>query len=236
MGATLALRRVDGFRRASREAFRFELRLAAFGAAAIVAMVLDEVSSISPWLGRAYWALFLAPLCAAAAAAVGPTRGRPLFARAAAGAVLVAGLVFAARHRRALAVLPTDALEARWVTGWRDELPPGASVGYLERAGDHVFTLPIYAHQEPKRLKVFAFTTQEPERARILCTEPSAFYYRASTCSTPEGEGFCQSLESGLDLEPVRLLTLPALPSLPGLGYDVPDVSVGLFRIRGVRR
>jgi hypothetical protein len=241
MGATVALRSVDGFRRASRLAFRLELRLAAFGAVAVVAMVLDQVSYISPWLGRGYWALFLAPLCAAVASVLALTRGSPFFARVTAAAVLVAGLDFAARHRRALAALPTDALEAQWAASWRDELPRGASVAYLERAGDHVFTLPLYAHQPPKELRVFAFTTQEPEANHMFVydrggSEPAAFYYRASTCSTAEGQSFCQSLEQSLDLEPVRLVTLPALPSLPGLGYDAPNISVGLFRIRGVRR
>jgi hypothetical protein len=65
---------------------------------------------------------------------------------------------------------------------------------------------------------------------------PARFIYRASTRSTAEGRGLCESLEAGLDLEPVSLTTLPAVPSAPWLPYEDHEISVGLYRVRAVRR
>jgi hypothetical protein len=245
IAATLALRRTHRFRRAASFALRLELRLGALGATIAVARTLDDLSFISPWLGRGYWALYLAPLVAGVAATLAMADRRPWAVRAMGAGVLAVGIAFSALHRRALSVLPTDALEAAWAIGWRDSVPDLTRVAYLERAGKHVFMLPIYEPTERRKLRVFMVGSNadgsnadgsnadgSPD-GHVVDDLTGSFYYRSSTCSTAEGRAFCASLESQLDLEPVALASFPALPSLRSVPYDAPDVSVGLYRVRG---
>lgn len=124
--------------------------------------------------------------------------------------------------------LPTDAREAALVREWRAELPEGAVVGHLERAGNQIVGLPLY-----DRRSVRFFADRSPADLTALGTSP--FLYRSGLCTTVRGRDFCESIDAQYVLEPIRTAVLPAVPSMEGLDYDRSEVEVGLYRVRGRR-
>jgi hypothetical protein len=56
---------------------------------------------------------------------------------------------------------------------------------------------------------------------------------RTSLCSTPEGREFCDRIEQRYQMTRLHEVELPAVPSMPGLGYDRPTVRVGLYQVTG---
>ncbi len=122
---------------------------------------------------RAFAAMWSPVLLALVAALVADLRTRTL--QAACGtSVLAAALALHAATWRADTELPTNVLEIAWAEEWREELPPGAIVVYLGRAGRSVLALPLYgAHT---RVKVEPMDRRVPvSRSRAL-PPPGALY------------------------------------------------------------
>jgi hypothetical protein len=113
-----------------------------------------------------------------------------------------------------LRALPTDALELQWAMQWREELPPRATVGALQRAGDRLLILP--------------FTGEGLPVAVPLESAPT-YYYRSSLCFTPEGAPECVMFESTHKLRPIAVRRLPSIASLPWAPMPEGELEVGLF-------
>jgi len=198
-------------------------------AAASAANVLPP-GGVPPWVGGAYVRLY-APVVVAAVIAVAvealTTRARAL---AAACAVALGGLLFALARGPALTHLPTDTLEQRDAMMWRAQLPTGARVVYLERAGDHIVVLPIYAGLTPRGVHAVPLRANEPP-PDLSAFGPTTYWYRSSVCSSTQGSAWCDAIERANAMTPLWTKTLPASPSMPYLPYTADRVRVGLSRV-----
>lgn len=198
-------------------------------AAASAANVLPP-GGVPPWVGGAYVRLY-APVVVAAALAVAAealtTRARAL---AASCAVALAGLLFTLARGPALTHLPTDAIEQRDAMAWRAQLPTGARVVYLERAGDHIVVLPLYAGLTPRGVHAVPLRTGEPPPA-LAAFGPTTYWYRSSVCASAQGAAWCDAIERANAMTPLWTKTLPASPSMPYLPYNADRVRVGLSRV-----
>jgi len=139
--------------------------------------------------------------------------------------VVVAAL-FAAHfvHDRRVLIVPTDAAEQEWCMTWRDSLPRGANVVWVERAGLRVLGLPL-ASSGVNALPIHA--DHEPH----VPESGTRFYYRSSLCSTADGADLCARFESSHRLRLIERRRLPAIPSQPWHTYPVDDIVVELFAI-----
>jgi hypothetical protein len=155
---------------------------------------------------------------------VARTRRRELGFAVAIGA---AALGAAVAQFRTLTTLPTDAEEALLVSSWRDQLPEGALVAYVERAGDHIFTLPLY--DGVTNARAFPITLGRGERPDLARIAGPLYYYRSSVCSSPAAAAACDDLERGLSLEKIFERDLVARPSMRH-PYRGPMVRVKLAR------
>lgn len=137
----------------------------------------------------------------------------------------VIGAAHAAARWSDLTRRPTDVHESLWVRTWRGDLPPGASIAYLSRAGDRTYALPIYPVDDgPIPIALDA------ERAATIALAPGSYYYRSSLCSTPEGTAACRSIEGRYSLVPVDRRSYDAVASQPWAPVDRP-ADVGLYRV-----
>lgn len=205
------------------------IQAGALGLALILPAKMHALRGLTPWIHVAWWVPYL-PLAIAAVAALSSSfQKRPIHAYGVAAIVLLSGGTLSLRQVEELTQLPTDALEANWVMSWREQLPEGARVHYLQRAEHRIFVLPIYRgrSRDIQAVPLRVESAGDPPEARSL----KGYYYRSSLCSGEEGRPFCDWVERNWVLEPVHIANLPALPSMPHLPYDTDTVDVGLFRI-----
>lgn len=180
------------------------------------------------WVHQAYLRLY-APAAVALAAAV---LGRLPRSRAQALAVAALAVLVSWRAWPAWTRVPTDAREQALAHRWRAELPSTARVAYLERAGRRVLVLPFY--RDAPRVGPSPLVLRSDAAAEELDLQGiQMFYERTSLCSTPEGRELCAQVEGRYRLETVHEASLPAIPSMVGLGYETPLVRVGLYRVAG---
>jgi len=196
------------------------------------------------WIRRGWWALELPAGVALASGLLGAlgsvVRRRHFDVLVAAATALIATAWFATSWP-ALHELPTDALEARFVDGWRDAMPQGSSVAYLQRADKSIASMPIYDCCDPRRIVVHKLSAGDDQLpwvvrryAQLARNDRPVYYYRSSLCSTRPGSRACADVERHFRLEPVASTRLPARPSVPWTRYRDPRVEVGLFRVRDV--
>lgn len=214
-------------RRFTRPALRWTLRLGALLVVVLVCDALHQLRGLTPWVRRAWWVPYLPALIAAGASLAMGLRDRVL-ARGVGALVVAAGIVFSAVGWREQTLLPTDALEARFATTWRETLPSDAIVLHIERAKERISVLPVY--------RVFGATVISIDLDGNLtplapAISAATHYHRSSLCSTPQAEAFCKKLESRWVLEPVAVTELPAIPSFPRMHYTEDSVRVGVYRI-----
>jgi hypothetical protein len=215
--------------------WRVVLAAGAGVAAVVVLRAADLLEANAPWIADAYRFQFFPPVLASAAALLSMASGRLRSAasgrwrRAASWLpvlVLAAGLAGIAVRWRGHRTIPTDALEQAWATGWREQIPPGAPLVYLRRAGDRIVMLPLAAD----RWRVRAVDTgQEP---LVSPLRSGAYYYRSSLCATAEGGPACEALERGATLDLIEEKTLPAIASLPWMPLTGASIRVALLRVR----
>ena len=205
-------------------------------AVALVALIMADAvgfGAATEWVHQAYLRLYAPVAVVLLAASLGRLpRGRGQ-ALALALVVSVGALVGARRAWPAWTKVPTDAREQEAVRRWRGELPAGEVV-YLERAGQRVLSLPFYRGAanlgpSPVVLRVGEFAQDLTRQGR------RPFYVHTSVCSTSAGREFCERLERRYAMTKLREVVLPAVPSMVGLGYDVPWVRVALYRVDGPR-
>lgn len=198
-------------------------------AAAGAANVLPA-GGVPPWVSGAYARLY-APVVVAAAVAVAAealtTRARVI---AASGATALGALLFALARGPALTHQPTDAREQRDAMTWRAQLPAGSRVVYLERAGDHIVVLPLYAGLTPRGVHAVPLRANEPPPV-LSAFGPTTYWYRSSVCSSRQGAAWCDAIERANAMTPLWAKTLPASPSMPYLPYLTDRVRVGLSRV-----
>jgi hypothetical protein len=120
----------------------------------------------------------------------------------------------------------TDVREAGYALEWRERLPAGAEVVYLERAGPRTLRLPLYERVTASRRNL---STRDalPDLSAFSGT---IYYYRSSLCSTEEGASACQKLEASASLQLVAERELPAIPSMRWNPYPTTRVRVALYR------
>ncbi len=178
------------------------------------------------------WMHAPAAVALVAAALAGVAR-RAVHAWALAALVALGGVAWSAVHFRAQTLHPADDLEQRAFLRWRDRIPPGASVAWLSRAGNHILALPLYPATDPRDRLALPLNAQDG--AVPLPGGERSYWYRASSCSTREGRDFCARVERALALEPVVTATYPGRWSLSHVPFDREWVRVGLYRVRGTR-
>ena len=183
----------------------------------------DLLNASLPYAHHAYLTLFLGPL-AACIAALTPRKASGRDALAFPAIVLLVSLLVHAATRNVGLYRATDALEGDLFRTWRNELPQGAVVTHLERAGRHVLMLPL-RHQRRAGLR-----TQQP-LPDLTALGADVFYYRSGVCTTPAGRPVCEAVEQGYVLTELHTASLPARPSIYGLDYDEDEVRVGLYRV-----
>jgi hypothetical protein len=188
--------------------------------------------SLTPSLRDAERALFL-PVGVAALAVWLSTLPRSHRSRAAICAV-VAGAYVVVSHGQATRALPTDALEANWVSSWKESLPPNAPIAFVEQVDRRIASLPLYGPLASKPAEPIGVPLREVD-GTALDMDGSAFYVRSSLCFTPEGREACRAVERRVSLELVAARSLPARPSMTDLPYDSPTVELGLFRVHARR-
>jgi hypothetical protein len=174
---------------------------------------------------RLFWPVLLA-LAAAGLARIARTHQRQLRL---AGAIGVAAIVAGVGQFRTLTTLPTDAEEATLALSWRRQLPEGALVAYVERAENHIFTLPLYdGVTNARAFPISLGNAALPDLRRVA---GPLFYYRSSVCSSPAAVARCDDLERTLELDSVLEHDFGARPSMRHT-YATPTVRVKLARRR----
>jgi hypothetical protein len=217
----------------ARSLLRGALLVLVFAPSLVALLVADAVGfgAATGWVHQAYLRLY-APVAVviAASALLRLPRSRPQHMALAAGVALLS-LAVSWRAWPAWTKAPTDALEQNVARRWRREITSGQVV-YLERSGKRVLMLPFYrdaayAGPSPLILRVGEFAEDITRMGR------RPFYVRTSLCSTPEGREFCDRIEQRYRMTRLHEVELPAVPSMPGLGYDRPTVRVGLYQVTG---
>jgi hypothetical protein len=181
------------------------------------------------WITAAYARTF-APLAIAAVAALAAvTQASPVQDRV--RGVLLALLLVTATNlaRRPLTALPTDVMELQRAWAWRAQLPRGARVFFVARAGNYVLGLPIHDGGRRGLRTLSLDVTEAPPDLRAF--GPGTWYYRSSLCTAPPAQAWCDALERTHRLQPVFTAEIPASPSMRHLTYTTPRVRVGLYRL-----
>lgn len=181
------------------------------------------------WITTAYARVFL-PLALSAIAALlvalptEPPRDRTR-------ALILGALLIAATNlpRRPLTALPTDAIELQRAWTWRAQLPRGARVFFVARAGNYVLGLPIHDGGGRDLRALSLDITDAPPDLRAF--GPGTWYYRSSLCAAPPAQAWCDALERAHHLQPTFTAEIPAAPSMRHLTYTTPRVRVGLYRL-----
>lgn len=211
-------------------AARSRRRGAVTAAALLVGVVAAaRVSSVAPWseVVKVANAHVYSPVLVFVAAGVVLARPRARLPALLGLAVLVAGL-FAWRWQ-AWTQLPTDALEARAVLGWRARLTPDDTVVYLERVERRIQHLPVYQCAVPGQPRVIA--AQWPDRMPKALPPGRLFVIETSLCATREGKAPCAELTQGLDVEWLDRKDFPARAS-DYQAYEADRVELRLGRRR----
>jgi len=190
---------------------------------------LPTATDLRPWIHGAYARLYLPVWVALVTWALRDLGSSPGSRHVVAFVGLASLLVPAGVRWRVERTIPTDAREQSFVLGWRNRLPPGASLIWLTEAGAAVLRLPIHPTEGPGALRLFPANP-----ARLLRDPvddlPPRYYYRSSLCATRDGAPACERFEETHRLSPVVTWVLPAIPS-----YFVPyvgsTVRVGLYRM-----
>lgn len=205
---------------------------AGLGALGVIALhVTDNYtrSGSPPWIITAYTRAFL-PLVLAAIAGLSATIPVSETQDRLRGALLALLLVTATNlSRRPLAVMPTDVLEMQRAWTWRTQLPRGARVFSVSRAGIYVLSLPIHGGAGRDLHARSLDITDPPPDLRAF--GPGTWYYRSSLCSTPPAQAWCETLERTHQLRPAFTAEIPAVPSMRHLTYTAPRVRVGLYQV-----
>lgn len=187
------------------------------------------------WIQHVAWSPYFPVIIASVAAMASAVSIHRLPTRWAALLIAAVGIAYSVVNWQKLTVLPTDVLESKLASVWREELPEGARVFHLERAGMRISTLPVYKSSPREILLVRLRHEGAGARLAMGSARAGDFYYRSSLCSGEEVRPLCDELERSFQLEPVRLDVLPARPSMPYLLYDTDEVHVGLYRIKASR-
>ncbi|MBI2392284.1 MAG: hypothetical protein HYV09_22035 [Deltaproteobacteria bacterium] len=167
----------------------------------------------------AAWLHGFVPVIAAAIAAL--STATPSRASIALAPILLLHVLHDARSLS----LPTDAAEQAFCLEWRERLPPGAQVAWLERAGARVLALPLDGHALPRAVRI------QDDATPTLAKDGPRFWYRGSLCETPEGAPRCTAFERSHRLRPIESRTLPAVASLPWLPIGPSPITVQLYAI-----
>lgn len=219
---------------ATRRLRRLMLPAVALVVVLVLGSELHPFDAQSTWIQHAAWSPYLPTLAAIVVAITAAVpRRASLWAASLLGVISIA---HAASTWPLMTTLPTDVLEANLAFSWREALPDGARVIYLERVDRRIATFPVY-RSSPRRIKLTRLRKTEGHDGRFELPAASGdFYYRSSVCSSEEGRPICQRLENQWKLEPVHLASLPAEPSMPYLPYDTTEVAIGLYRIVDVAK
>lgn len=181
------------------------------------------------WITAAYARTF-APLALAAVAALAAVTPAPPAQDRARGVLLALLLVTATNlSRRPLTALPTDVMELQRAWAWRAQLPRGARVFFVARAGNYVLGLPIHDGGGRNLRALSLDVTDAPPDLRAF--GPGTWYYRSSLCAAPPAQAWCDALERTHRLRPAFIAEIPAAPSMRHLTYTAPRVRVGLYRV-----
>lgn len=214
------------------------LRGAVYASALLTALAVLRGAFImgqeEPIVVDGYIRLFSAPLVAAVAACAGGMVRRRWHEIGLAIVALGAGLAGAYARAPEVTTLPTDAMELALVMEWSEPLSEASVVEYVGEADKRTLFLPLYGDFGIKSPTARRLKRQEPV-ADLYESGGATFYYRSSLCSSADGRGFCDRVESGLVLTPQATATLPARPSRHYFPYDRDEVDVGLYRVEGRR-
>lgn len=179
---------------------------------------------------RAFAAMWAPVLIALVAALVADLRARALRAAAAATLAFLAIRLSAATWREE-SELPTNVLEARWAEKWRKELPPGSTVVYLGRAGQHILGLPLYGAHSRVQIDPWVLTVGDPP-PDLHPLGPNVHYYESSLCAAREARALCRAIRERHALVPIETRTLPARSSASTSLFEEPTLEVGLYRVQ----
>lgn len=217
----------------ARSRLRGVLHVVVMAVALSLLLMADMVGfgATTAWVHQAYLRLY-APVAVVLAAVTlrQVPRSRPQ-GLALAGAVVLVSLLVSWRAWPSWTKAPTDALEQEVVRRWRRELPSG-HVAYLERSDKRVLMLPFY--RDAVGLGPSPLILRVGEFAEDITLMGRPYYVHTSLCSTPGGREFCEQFERRYQMTKLHEVMLPAVPSMVGLGYDVPRVRVALYRVDGL--
>lgn len=218
---------------AARSRRRGALAVAVAVAVAVAAVAADVVggSRVTAVVHQAYARLYAPAVVAVLASLLSQVSRSHRTSRAVAAAVVAVAALSAWRAWPAARRAPTDALEQGAALAWRRGLPAGR-VAYLERAGKRIVTLPFYPRGASVGPAPLELQVGGPDEDLLSGGGPQ-FYVRTSLCSTPEGRAFCERVEGRYRMTLLHEATLPPVPSMTYLPYDVPRVRVALYRVDG---
>jgi hypothetical protein len=204
--------------------------LGAFAAVSLASMYATDLLgepnvAVDAAYDRAFWPVLIALAAGWAARAARVPRHE----RAIAAAITLGCLGAGVLRFTALTRLPTDAREASFAMEWRDSLPEGAIVVYVERAGSQILRLPLYDGVTRARPFPVAIDQGVPVISRL---SGPIYYYRSGLCSTDAAQSACDQIVRGAELETVTARELPAAPSMRWHAYTRDSVHVALSRRR----
>lgn len=188
-----------------------------------------------PWVHQAYLRLYAFAFVALIASTLSPAPRNRTRSILLGSAVFALFSIIAITHRHLWLQRPTDSLTASRALSWRDRLPYGASIAWVERVGHRVEILPFYRYYSPLGLEPIPLR-QSQDLTNLHRAGRQTYYFRSALCSTTDGRPLCTAIEHRYILTPIATATLPAVPSMVLLNYASSTVSVGLYRITGLRQ
>jgi hypothetical protein len=212
---------------AARGRFRAHGILTASVGASLLFVVVsgDLLGRDTPWIADAYRVQWLPVVLAAGVTSLGIVCFRLNQGFVAPITVGIFALAMTLYQGKRHSTIPTDVLEQSWALEWRDSLPSGTTVAYLERAKDRIVMLPLVEGGSIQRMGL----TSEELPFSVL--QPGMVYYRSSLCSTVEGAAACWGLERTVALEKIGERQFPAVASLPWTPLGDKPIVVSLYRV-----
>lgn len=178
---------------------------------------------------RAFMAMWSPVLLALAVSVVAGLRAEAARAAVSIGSLIAVVVVHAVTWREDREV-PTNALEAAWAEEWRAQLPDGATVVYVSRAGQDVLGLPLYAGA---RVKGEPFhLSSDDDVPDMTSSRGAVFYYESSLCAAPEAQPLCRRLHERFAHTLIATRTLPARASRATSFFEGTTVQVSLYDVR----
>jgi hypothetical protein len=206
---------------------------AAGGAAVLVVMaagaVIDSLH-VAPAVYAGYERMYAAALVAVAAGVLATFARDRRRTAALACAVALLGAAHAVRSWRVMMQLPTDSLEQLRAISWRQRLPEGSRVMWLQHTTSKVLALPLYGPVGPNRINVALLNSQRPA-SEVSVGDDVGYYYRSSLCSTLSERAWCEAVERRMTLVPVQVFALPRVQSATWQDFEPGPVRVGLYRV-----